>query len=721
MTDTVPSGARPAQSPHDEAPYPGPRPFGLDDRHVFFGREAETLELVSLVMANALVVLYAASGAGKSSLIRAGLIPELRKRSVTVLAPLRLRSRDGQSESAARVANHYVRSLAVDWATAEEMEAPGVSERRAARLSEVTDLPGLVAAMVEETDGDPDDPCVLVVDQFEEMFYDPVHWPERDGMFVQFESALAADPQLRVLLAMREDYLPQTHPYEALVSSRLQQRMRIDALTPRQAREAITRPAQDAGRPFDEAAADHLMAQLLQLSVERAGQATSITGRTVEPVQLQVVCQSLWEELPSSATTITYEYVRRFANVDEVLGRFYDRVVRHAAATQRLIKPRRIRTWIERDLITGAGTRGMSAHSEATAAGVPEAALRVLVEENLLRREYRNGSQWYELTHDRLIGPIREVNRGYVERRGRRLSRAGGVVSTIAAALAIAVALLLGNRQTPRVRTNTVTRTTTRVVASTSPTPPTIRVPVNGAVYRLHQVVGASYTCPPTVTWRRPRCHAPAAVGAPIDTSAAGRHVFLVSARYGRSDIITARRVIYTVVAFSSRSFSGSAFSVSYPTSWRVTAAEIPRGGYTDTRIAAPRGGGVLQIDVTPRVVSDLRAKVLTEVNALAHEPRYRQLSLTPVQLSELRGGGALSGASHLRQLRLATVGVAGLPGIDWQFVVLQRGVLLRKEDVFFDDVAGHDSFAVLTEAPVRSWSGLAPMFAQARATLLLH
>ena len=56
-------------------PYVGPRPFETRDKHLFFGREREAHEISSLVFANKFFVLYAASGAGKTSLVNAGVLP----------------------------------------------------------------------------------------------------------------------------------------------------------------------------------------------------------------------------------------------------------------------------------------------------------------------------------------------------------------------------------------------------------------------------------------------------------------------------------------------------------------------------------------------------------------------------------------------------------------------------------------------------------------------
>src|SRR5688572_6843018 len=58
-------------------PYVGPRTFRTDEGHLFFGREREALNLLSLVISERLVLFYAQSGAGKSSLVNTRLIPGL--------------------------------------------------------------------------------------------------------------------------------------------------------------------------------------------------------------------------------------------------------------------------------------------------------------------------------------------------------------------------------------------------------------------------------------------------------------------------------------------------------------------------------------------------------------------------------------------------------------------------------------------------------------------
>ncbi len=59
------------------SPYPGLRPFEADERELFFGREEECAVLVDKILAHRLTLLFAASGVGKTSLLRAAVVPRL--------------------------------------------------------------------------------------------------------------------------------------------------------------------------------------------------------------------------------------------------------------------------------------------------------------------------------------------------------------------------------------------------------------------------------------------------------------------------------------------------------------------------------------------------------------------------------------------------------------------------------------------------------------------
>jgi hypothetical protein len=128
-------------------------------------------------------------------------------------------------------------------------------------------------------------------------------------------------------------------------------------------------------------------------------------------------------------------------DVGETLAAFYAQAVRLAAAKSRIAESA-IRVWVGQKLITPGGTRALVYMGKASTEGLANAAVRVLEEERVIRPESRAGATWYELTHDRFIGPIRVSNRTWLARHGRwkRVAQlaAAGVVLVLIGILAFA-------------------------------------------------------------------------------------------------------------------------------------------------------------------------------------------------------------------------------------------------------------------------------------------
>src|SRR3989442_15462002 len=58
-------------------PFPGLRPFDFDESHLFFGRDGQSEQLISKLGRARFLAVVGTSGSGKSSLVRAGLLPAL--------------------------------------------------------------------------------------------------------------------------------------------------------------------------------------------------------------------------------------------------------------------------------------------------------------------------------------------------------------------------------------------------------------------------------------------------------------------------------------------------------------------------------------------------------------------------------------------------------------------------------------------------------------------
>ena len=280
-----------------QVPYLGPRPFERLHKDLFFGRGPEANELLSLIIAHRAVLVYAPSGAGKTSLLNAGLIPLLEGEEFQILPPARVRGLVPEGIAASAIANIYAFNTLLSWAEGEVDPVP---------LAQTT-LAGYLAQQEHPVDdlGLPV-PRVAIFDQFEELFTShPERWQDRDQFFLQVNQALEGDPFLRVVFAMREDYLGQLETYAGLLPERLQTRFRLARLGEAAALEAVIQPLRLTGRRFAAGVAEKLVDELLQARVESsAGHTVVVTGEYIEPVQLQVVCRNLWDGLPLDTTVM---------------------------------------------------------------------------------------------------------------------------------------------------------------------------------------------------------------------------------------------------------------------------------------------------------------------------------------------------------------------------------------------------------------------------------
>lgn len=428
--ETLASVAAPPAPPQAKAapvgnPYVGPRTFSRQEADRFFGREREARELFSLIISERLTLFYAQSGAGKSSLINARLIPQLQEADYAVLPVGRV---GGElPEGVTEVDNIYIFNLLLSLD-----ESDGDPRRFTAMslshfLTRLTSLDGThyyydESPAPEAANGDDfeESPYVLIIDQFEEIVTShPARWQDREGFFRQLAQAMADDPMLWVALTLREDYVAALDPYIHLLPGNLRARFYMQRMGYEAALEAVQKPAERYGRPFGPGVAESLVDNLRQIRVSGSpGHVTLETqlGQFVEPVQLQVVCYQLWENLKERPPgPITLQDLQELGNVDQALAQFYEQAIAEVVS-QTKVAEIELRNWFEAQLITEAGTKGIVYRGATHTGGIPNRAVELLSAKFLLRSEGRSGGTWYELVHDRFIEPILQSNQQWREK-----------------------------------------------------------------------------------------------------------------------------------------------------------------------------------------------------------------------------------------------------------------------------------------------------------------
>jgi hypothetical protein len=384
-----------------QEPYIGPGPFKPGDASLFFGRDHEAEELVSLIVAHPSVLLYAPSGAGKTSLLNARVIPWL-KDSAEVLGPARVGVETHAEGPRKAVKNVFLFNafMSIQPATAAAGTLSGMN------------LADFLSERRGSEDGDQALPPLrlLLFDQFEEIFTTyPDRWSNREDFFEEIGAALEKDPQLRAAFAMREEYLASLDPYLGRFPE-MPRRFRLEPLREAPAIEAVRGPIGRFGRSFAPGAAEALVNILLHRSVNKLDGMAVASSEFVDPLQLQVVCSRLWRALDPEVTTIEMEHISGYANLDQALEEYYDDSIRQVVQKTGF-SAAAIRTWFQDKLITSENTRDLVFQGQNDAGGLPIGVVRELDHQHLVHAELRAGQRWYELTHDRLIAPILSSNR----------------------------------------------------------------------------------------------------------------------------------------------------------------------------------------------------------------------------------------------------------------------------------------------------------------------
>jgi WD40 repeat protein len=414
-------------------PFVGPRAFQTGES--LYGRDRELRDLLNFLLSQRIILLYSPSGAGKTSLIHAGLIPSLQDKGFSTYPVMRLNleppagieavfAAPGGSEAPPSF-NRYIYSalLSLEEGLPDDQQIPSVE------LAGLT----LEAYLARQTRPRPasasDQPEVevLIFDQFEEILtVEPTDMVGKTAFFSQVGDALL--PRSRwALFSMREDFIAALDPYLRYIPTHLNNRYRLDLLGAEAARLAVQRPARHAQVEFTDAAAQKLVDDLRRVQVQRPDGSMDVQlGGYVEPVQLQVVCYRLWQNLAPGQSRIDDENLARTGDVDQSLSEYYaERVA--AIAAQANVRERLIRNWFERSLITEGGIRGQVQMGPARSGDLENSAIRLLEDAHLVRAEKRRGVTWFELAHDRLIEPVRRNNAAWFQDHLSPLQRQAGL------------------------------------------------------------------------------------------------------------------------------------------------------------------------------------------------------------------------------------------------------------------------------------------------------
>jgi hypothetical protein len=233
---------------------------------------------------------------------------------------------------------------------------------------------------------------VIFIDQFEEIFVR--HDREARGRFAAIiEDALVVGKgHVRFVLSLREDFLPRLSEFRDRLPTIFHNEFRLDRLSPEACRAAITEPAKLFGLEVEPALIDRLLEDLGQ--------------QGVDPPQLQIVCDTLYDALPTGGKRITLDSYQTLGGTRKILTDYLERVLRASPAAER-----ETARAVLKQLVTAEQTKSVLRLADLArlVARSEEELSRVLADlsnRGLVREVPREDGYWFELSHEYLVQEI---------------------------------------------------------------------------------------------------------------------------------------------------------------------------------------------------------------------------------------------------------------------------------------------------------------------------
>jgi WD40 repeat protein len=428
----------PQSTPIPESPYKGLRPFTPDDAAFFFGRDSERRIIRANLMSARLTLLYGASGVGKSSVLLAGVVPDLLERAHKNAA-------EGNPPGLLPVVFSQWKDDPVGELTRTIRKAAAkVLGEKVETSTPLVTLDAELERIAERIDG----PVLIVLDQFEEYFLYHGDEDGEDTFAVQFPRVVNRhDLRVGFLVAIREDAIAKLDRFKGRIPQLFDNYLRIEHLDPTSARDAITRPLEEWNRrvpeseqmSIEKALVDAVLEEVRpeQIAWEQTGgdQARDRpTSDRIDTSFLQLVVERLWRaETGAGSRTMRESTLRELGGAKGIVREHVEEGMPGADQAAE----RAIATAIFQFLVTSSGSK--VAHTAADLAGFAEespAAVETVLEA-LASGDVRilktvapppgHSDKSYELYHDLLAEPVlawraRQVEQAH-ELRARRKAR----------------------------------------------------------------------------------------------------------------------------------------------------------------------------------------------------------------------------------------------------------------------------------------------------------
>lgn len=284
------------EKPFQPSPYKFLEYYDIADKDIFFGREEDIAKFVGYILCHKLVVIYGESLIGKTSLIKAGIMPKLREGNIVIYI-------NCESDPLSAIKDEIEKELKRE-------------RMRSFKLDKSLSLADFFKNINFPYS------VIIFIDHFEN-FFKRVTLEDREQFIDEVAISTYSDkPLVKFVFSIRKDFFVQLGSFKYRLPELFNHAFELTKLTVSEAKESITAPA----KLFNiEYAKELLEALIWDVRDEQ---------NLIAPIHLQIVCQRLVETLNPDLLkdilpqTITYEWYDNLGGVVGILGDYLEETIK---------------------------------------------------------------------------------------------------------------------------------------------------------------------------------------------------------------------------------------------------------------------------------------------------------------------------------------------------------------------------------------------------------
>lgn len=337
------------------------------DSDIFFGRRKNIRDVANKIQSNRFLILFGQSGAGKTSFVNAGLIPDLKDKGLYSVY-LRFWHKPFQ-----------------DLLSALNKKDSGTTEIMPEHLIDST------IKVLDDRAHHYQSPIVIFMDQFEDLFLEGNE--DSADQVIDFIEKVIKDKKIPccIIISIREDYFGRLIYLRERLHANYNQEYRLKPLNQTGAKEAIKAPLDALNIDFE---ASLLKKILDDLSNDRD---------EIFPPHLQIVCQRLYEHVDSESPFISLYLYNKLGGAETIISDYLDDALFHLEEGARTSARQVLKL-----LVSSEGKRTFHSLKDIQDAipDLPEDILEKLQNLRLVKQFLRDGGLWFELSHDYMAEKI---------------------------------------------------------------------------------------------------------------------------------------------------------------------------------------------------------------------------------------------------------------------------------------------------------------------------